>query len=175
MSRVHSRVREIIHSKANIVAACGSCCSLSATSLRVCQGQTFEIVRTCWCAIGAELIEGCLAAWQEGFTIRAVSACGSMTTIGEDQINPPFRDSHAARASKIKRRYDMVEMSWATCDCQFLRRCSRSWRRISMEERKLALRFHFETLRLCSSVMSNSLSHPSSFVIAMLDLETRDR
>ena len=85
-----SRLQEIIHSKANIVTACGSCCSVSVTSLRVCQGQTFEIVRTCWCAIGAELIGGCLAVWQEGFTIRAVSACDSMTMIGEDQIQPLF-------------------------------------------------------------------------------------
>lgn len=34
-----------------------------------------------------------------------------------------------------------------------------------MEEKKLALRFRFETLRLCISVMSNSLSHGTAYII----------
>jgi len=56
-------------------------------------------------------------AWLPGrkdFTIKAVSACDSMTTIGENRIHPLFVTlCHAARASKLKKGYGIVEMSWA--------------------------------------------------------------
>lgn len=164
MSRVHSLLREIIHSKANIVAVFGSCCSVSVTSLRVYHDQpSFEIVRTCWCAIGAEDSKD---AWLPGRIHNQRSQCLRLHDDDRRRPNsPPFRDSHVARMSRLKKGWYTVEMSWACSSFRSLRRHNRSWREISIADRKLPLRLRSETLRLCSSVMSNFASYGTAYII----------